>query len=322
MNFIIRNLEALGDEVAAALDDLADEVTGRNNGNGRCRDGADDEQDGPSDDASDRSVTSGDPQWHGASDAGGSDTASCNSDGGGGICPATAHTPAVPPRPERMSDGPAAAGPSPSTVPVKPPGSGLRRRKAPRIDASKMPAEEGEVSRVEAPAPRPSNPSSSQPRESPPREPPQQTQAPPRDVSAATHSPALDAKPPKPAALGVPPASQQQVQQLPPPAQPDSAKPPAKAPKAVKRRPPVVPPRPTPAPSGTAVAAASAADTPRTPVARAVPPPQPQLPQPPAQTPAKQMHARAPSGSSAFDLCDGSPDGVATPTEDGEYLLL
>ena len=40
-----------------------------------------------------------------------------------------------------------------------------------------------------------------------------------------------------------------------------------------------------------------------------------------APPPARQ-HARVESDSSAFDLCGGTPDGVASPTEEGEYLVL
>jgi hypothetical protein len=89
MDFLLRNLEALGDEVAAALDDLADEVTGRRE---KCHvsDGEDDET------ASDRSVVSGEHQtgWAASDGSTASDTASVMSDDALEPCAAEGRAPA------------------------------------------------------------------------------------------------------------------------------------------------------------------------------------------------------------------------------------
>jgi hypothetical protein len=112
MDFILRNLEALGDEVAAALEDLADEVTGR--GRTKQHDSDVEDDDGASDD---RSVASVERQngWA-ASDSAGSDTASCTSDNDGAVD--AVPVPAMPP-----------LAPTPMTVPVKAPSAHVRRRK-------------------------------------------------------------------------------------------------------------------------------------------------------------------------------------------------
>ena len=291
MDFIIRNLEALGDEVAAALDDLADEVTGRAQ-HRRYDERDDDDHDNDdvdragsaSDDSRcDRrsvgscSASAEDYDPHHLEHAVGSeDTASVQSDDCGGAGELAS---AAGPRPERGPPVVMTMGrdPAPLPVPVRSPSTGLRRRKpllaGMRIDPPPPPAE-ADALRGPPPAALADHPRSTEPRHAV------------RPVSDGGTNPQQQQRPPQlaPAAAAQAPVVAVQVA----------------VPQMVSTAVGSTTPPPSPALDRRDFAASRAVER-DTLLSHAA------------------GHRREASG---FDLCDNNDPDARSPTEEGEYLVL
>lgn len=279
MDFIIRNLEALGDEVAAALDDLADEVTGR--GNARTRD-----DDAESDDRSVASGGSGEGTWAGG-DANASDTASCNSDDPVAPCPASCAG-ALPPA-------------APAAASMSSPDRALRQRKsAPAAPAQATEPPKAPPKRERTPVQLPAEPEA-RPLAANVR-PGAQRQRPSPILAAQPH-------PPAPEAVDTVVSSSSSSRGTPPKTTPADT---ARRNLALRR-----PLRATKHMESVGVGTSPVVRNPPSPAA---------LDQRDGRYARDEMAAVPPKAgsrdSSGFDLCDRDDVKVASPTAEGEYLVL